>query len=45
MLRDEAWHQSIKYRYDPVLSRATDKFLQNLNVLLEHAKEQHHESI
>jgi hypothetical protein len=38
MLRDEAWHQSLKYRYDPVLSKVHDKFLQNLNVLVEHAK-------
>lgn len=45
MLRDEAWNLSLKYRYDPVLSGVYEKNLQNLNVLIEHAKGVNHENI
>ncbi len=34
-LRDIAWQKAIKYRFDPVLSRAHDEYLQALNGLIE----------
>lgn len=39
MLRDEAWHKSLKYRNDPVLGKTHEEYLNNFNVLIEHAKE------
>ncbi len=38
MLRDNAWNDAMKFRYDPLLGKTHDKYLQNLNTLLDHAK-------
>lgn len=45
MLRNNAWQQALKYRYDPVIGKIYESQLDNLNVLLDHAKEAHHESV
>lgn len=34
-LREIAWQKAIKYRFDPVLGRAHDEYLQFLNGLLK----------
>ncbi len=35
LLRDIAWDQALKYRFDPVLSRAHEEYLNLLNGLLQ----------
>lgn len=46
MLRDEAWQDTLKYRYDPLLGKTHEKYLENFNLLIEHAKtEVRHENI
>ncbi len=34
-LRDIAWHHAIKYRFDPALYEAHEKYLNLLNILLQ----------
>ena len=34
-LREIAWQKAIKYRFDPVLGRAHDEYLQALNILIK----------
>lgn len=34
-LRDTAWHYAMKYRFDPVLGKAHEEYLQSLNTLLK----------
>lgn len=38
MLRENAWQQALKYRYDPIIGKIYQQQLDNLNLLLEHAK-------
>ncbi len=45
MLRNCAWEHALKYRYDPLIGKIYEKQLENLNILLEQAKEVTHESI
>ena len=46
MLRDNAWHDAMKFRYDPLLGETHNKYLHNLNALIDHARsEVKHESI
>ncbi len=45
MLRNSAWEQALKYRYDPVIGKIYEKQLENLNILLDHAKGVRHENI
>jgi len=38
-LRDNAWDNAMKYRYDPVLSRTHEQYLNQLNnLLIEHGE-------
>ncbi len=45
MLRNSAWEHALKYRYDPLIGKIYEKQLENLNILLEQAKEVTHENI
>lgn len=45
MLRNTAWEQAIKYRFDPLVGQIYEKQLKNLNELLEQAKEMTYEKI
>jgi hypothetical protein len=47
MLREDAWKDSLKYRFDPLLGKTHEKYLVNLNVLIDHAKneEERNESV
>lgn len=45
MMRNDAWRQSLKYRYDPFASEIFEKQLQNLSALLEQALEIGNENI
>lgn len=45
MLRNNAWEQALKYRYDPFVGQIYEKQLENLNILLEQAKEVTNENI
>jgi hypothetical protein len=45
MLQISAWEHALKYRYDPVIGKIYERQLENLNILLEHAKGINYESI
>lgn len=45
MLQYSAWEHALKYRYDPIIGKIYEKQLDNLSILLEHAKGGKYESV
>lgn len=39
VLRDVSWRNTIKYRYDPLIGRIHEQYLEGLNTIIESEKQ------